>query len=234
MSNVLKSIVSRGLRQAGIVLREEAGVLDVISRHRPKMTFLGQSPFVTNDTFIAPSASVIGEVTNWDQSSVWYGAVIRADSSHPIEIGFTSSVGEGSVVTTLKRNGTLSTGFPPVCHIGHYVTICGGCVLKSCRINDLVVIGEKCTILQGAVVESNVMLEPGTLVPPYALIPSGQKWGGNPASFISNLTADELEDIKNISLETNQRAKEHLLEFLPVGNSYVHLEDLERKQAGAA
>ena len=66
------------------------------------MTFLGQSPFVTNDTFIAPTASVIGEVTNWDQSSVWYGAVVRADSSHPITIGFTSSVGEGSVVVLGK------------------------------------------------------------------------------------------------------------------------------------
>ena len=195
------------------------------------MTFLGQSPFVTNDTFIAPTASVIGEVTNWDQSSVWYGAVVRADSSHPITIGFTSSVGEGSVVTTLKKNGTLTTGFPPVTHVGHYVTIGGGCVLKSCRIDDLVVIGEKCTILEGAVVESNVILEPGTVVPAYAYIPSGQKWGGNPAKFIANVTADEAEEIKKTSLETHQRAKEHLEEFLPVGNTYVHLEELEKQQA---
>lgn len=197
------------------------------------MTFLGQTPFVTNDTFIAPTASVIGEVTNWDQSSVWYGAVVRADSSHPITIGFTSSVGEGSVVTTLKKNGTLLTGFPPVCHIGHYVTIGGGCVLKSCRIDDMVVIGEKCTILEGALVEANTMLEPGTVVPPYARIPSGQKWAGNPAAYVADLTPDELEDIKKISLEIHQKAKEHLLEFLPIGNTYLHLEEVEKK-AGTA
>jgi gamma-carbonic anhydrase len=227
----LQGAISRGLREAGSKIREEAGALEIISRHRPKMTFLGQTPFLTNDTFIAPSASVIGEVTNWDQSSVWYGAVVRADSSHPITIGFTSSIGEGSVVTTLKKNGTLKTGFPPVCHIGHYVTIGAGCVLKSCRIDDLVVVGEKCTILEGAIVEANVMLEPGTVIPPYARIPSGQKWGGNPATFVANLTADELEDIKKISLETHQKAKEHLLEFLPVGNTYVHLEDIVKKAA---
>jgi len=230
MANIVKSVVSKGLRQAGNTLREEAGMLEIISRHRPKMTFLGQSPFVTNDTFIAPTASVIGEVTNWDQSSVWYGAVVRADSSHPITIGFTSSVGEGSVVTTLKKNGTLTTGFPPVTHIGHYVTIGGGSVLKSCRIDDLVVIGEKCTILEGSVFESNVILEPGTVVQPYSYIPSGQKWGGNPAKFIANVTADEAEQAKKISLEIHQRAKEHLTEFLPVGNTYVHLEELERQQ----
>jgi carbonic anhydrase/acetyltransferase-like protein (isoleucine patch superfamily) len=197
------------------------------------MTFLGQSPFKTNDTFIAPSASVIGEVTNWDQSSVWYGAVVRADSSHSITIGFNSNIGEGSVVATLGKNGSLKTGFPPVCHIGHYVTVGAGSILKSCRVDDLVVIGEKCTIMEGSWIESNVMLEPGTVVPPYARIPSGQKWGGNPAAYIADVGADELEDIKRTSNEIHTRAKEHLLEFLPLGNTYVHLEELERQQSGA-
>jgi len=213
------------------MLRDEGGGLEIISRHRPQMTFLGQSPFVTNDTFIAPTASVIGEVTNWDQSSVWYGAVVRADSSHPITIGFTSSIGEGSVVTTLRKNGTLDTGFPPITHIGHYVTIGAGSVLKSCRVDDLVVIGEKCTILEGAVVESNVILEPGTVVPAYSYIPSGQKWAGNPAKYVAPVTTDEAENIKRTSLEIHQRAKEHLTEFLPVGSTYLHLEELEKQQA---
>ncbi len=197
------------------------------------MTFLGVTPFVTNDTFIAPTASVIGEVTNWDQSSVWYGAVVRADASHHITIGFKSSVGEGSVVTTLRKNATLQTGFPPVCHIGHYVTVGAGSVLKSCRIDDLVIIGEKCTIMEGALVEANTILEPGTFVPPYARIPSGQKWGGNPAIFIAHLDANELDSIKRASEEVQERAKEHLTEFLPVGYTYVHLEELEKKQTAA-
>ena len=87
--------------------------------------------------------------------------------------------------------------------------------------------------MEGCLVESNVILEPGTVVPPYARIPSGQKWGGNPAAYIADVTAVEAEDIKKKSNEIHQRAKEHLLEFLPVGNTYVHLEELERQQAGA-
>jgi gamma-carbonic anhydrase len=182
---------------------------------------------------VAPNASVIGDVTSWDQSSVWYGAVVRADSQHPITIGFTSSVGEGSVVCTLPKNGTLQSGFPPVCHIGHYVTVGAGSVLKSCRIDDLVVIGEKCTILEGALVEANTMLEPGTVVPAYARIPSGQKWGGNPAKFVAKLTPEEEEGIKKTALEIHNQAREHLLDFLPVGNTYIQLEELERQQSGA-
>jgi len=196
------------------------------------MTFKGMQPFKTNDTFIAPSASVIGDVTNWDQSSVWYKAVVRADSSNAdITIGFASNVGEGSVVMTLPESVTEleDSGFPPDCYIGHYVSIGAGCVLKSCRIEDLVVIGDKCTILEGALVETNVMLESGTVVQPYQRIPSGQKWAGNPAKFVADLTPQESESIKTKALKIHEVAKEHLLEFLPYGYTYVQLEELERE-----
>jgi carbonic anhydrase/acetyltransferase-like protein (isoleucine patch superfamily) len=195
------------------------------------MTFRGVKPFKTNDTFIAPSASVIGDVTNWDQSSVWYKAVVRADSNHSITIGFSSSVGEGSVVNTLTSSAELDSGLPPDTHIGHFVTIGSGCVLKSCRIDDLVVVGDKCTILEGALVENHVILEAGTVVAPYQRIPSGQKWAGNPATFVAELTPEERESIKGKATKIHETAKEHILEFLPYGYSYVALEDLE-KEAG--
>lgn len=78
--------------------------------------------------------------------------------------------------------------------------------------------------------EANVILEPGTVVPPYARIPSGQKWGGNPAKFVSNLTPDEVEGIKKQALEIHNQAREHIVEYLPVGNTYIQLEELERQQ----
>lgn len=193
------------------------------------MTFRGQKPFQTNDTYIAPSASVIGNVTNWDQSTVWYKAVVRADT-HPITIGFSSSVGEGTVVTTLNVDELEETGFPPETHIGHYVTIGAGCVLKSCRLDDMVIVGDRCVILEGSLVENNVILEPGTVVMPYQRIPSGQKWGGNPAVYISDVTPEEKEHIPAEALHVHEQAKEHLVEFLPYGYSYVHLEDIEKEQ----
>lgn len=196
------------------------------------MRFNGQTPFQTNDSFFAPTASVIGHVTAWDQSSIWYKAVVRADSPHSsVTIGFSSSVGEGSVVLTeLPSVATLpDTGFPPDTHIGHYVTVGAGCVLKSCRIDDLVIIGDKCTIMPGALVEHHCILEAGSTVEQYQRIPSGQKWGGNPATYIADLTPYERESFQAKALNVHEHAREHLAEFLPYGNTYVHLEELERQ-----
>jgi gamma-carbonic anhydrase len=200
------------------------------------LRFQGKTPFTTNDTFVAPTASIIGDVTCWDQSSIWYKAVVRADSPHgSITIGFNSSVGEGTVVTTeLPSVEALeTTGFPPDAHIGHYVTIGAGCVLKSCRIDDIVEIGDKCVILQGALVEHHSILEPGSLVMPYQRIPSGQKWGGNPAVFIADLTPKEQTHIQQTSAMVRKKAYEHFCEFLPYGNTYVHLEELEKSHHAA-
>eukprot|EP00527_Entomoneis_sp_CCMP2396_P003239 CAMPEP_0198143238 /NCGR_PEP_ID=MMETSP1443-20131203/6131_1 /TAXON_ID=186043 /ORGANISM="Entomoneis sp., Strain CCMP2396" /LENGTH=235 /DNA_ID=CAMNT_0043806443 /DNA_START=135 /DNA_END=842 /DNA_ORIENTATION=+ len=220
--------LGRALREAGAALKR-AGEIEIFARHRPTVNFNGAKPFKTNDTFVAPTAVVIGDVTNWDKSSVWYKAVVRADSNHSITIGFSSCVGEGSVVKTLSSTAKLETGLPPDTYIGHYVTIGSGCVLKSCRVDDLVVIGDKCTILEGTIVDSHVMLEPGTVVMPYQHIPSGQKWGGNPAKFIANLTENEKEALQGKAEAVHSAALDHILEFLPHGFTYVQLEELEKQ-----
>jgi len=256
-----RAVVGRGLRETGAALKHASG-LEVFTRHRPRMAFLNHRPFKTNDTFIAPTASVIGNVTNWDESSVWYNAVVRADSGFPINIGFLSNVQEGAVVTTLScaKNAVdsdplnhvgstahsnavgegvvvaggevgkvLETGFPPDTHIGHYCSIGSGSVLVSCRVDDFVDVGDKCTILEGAWVESHVILEPGSLVPPYTRIPSGGRWGGNPIKFLGELGDGAKDGIKQKAIGRGVMAKEHAIEFLPVGSTYLHLEDLERE-----
>ena len=195
--------------------------------------FQGKKPFKTNDTFVAPTASIIGDVTNWDESSVWYGAVVRADS-HPITIGFSSNVQDRTVLHTLPAKvESLQTGFPPVCNVGHYCSIGAGSVLVSCVVQDLVDIGERCTIMEGSVIESNVVLEPGTVVPAYTRIPSGQKWGGVPATFIEELDGEAKDHIKDKAIKISLTAAEHLEEFLPMGNTYIHLEELEKKGVNA-
>lgn len=231
MAKAMRAALGHQLRETGAALRQ-MGAEEIFTRHRPRMFFNGKMPFQTNDTFIAPNASVIGAVTNWDRSSVWYDAVVRADS-HPIEIGYCSSVGEGSVVTTLPAGHMLKTGFVPETFIGHYVTIGSGCVLKSCRIDDLVEIGDKCTIMEGAIVENNTKLEAGTVVPAYGRIPKGQLWGGNPASYVRDLTEGETDEYryKNNCKAIHAIAYDHMVEYLPVGNTYVQLEELE-KMAG--
>ncbi len=205
--------------------------IQVFARHRPQMMWNFKKPFQPHDCFIAPTATVIGDVVCWDQASIWYGAVVRAEH-HNITIGFCSTIGEGCVLQTVK-GPLLETGFPPYVSVGHYNIIGAGSILTSCEIADLVLVGDKCTIGEGAMVETKVYLEPGTVVPPYARIPSGQRWGGNPAKFISHLDHDEEEAFEGLCEERQALAWEQLTEFLPVGATYLHWEELERKFHGA-
>lgn len=84
------------------------------------------------------------------------------------------------------------TGLSAATQIGVSVTVGAGSLLRSCKIEDLVIIGERCVIMEGSVIKSHSMLQPGTVVPPAKLIPSGQLWGGCPAQFIRKLTHDEV------------------------------------------
>jgi len=153
-----------------------------------------------------------------------------AIDSDPLKnVGHSNATGDGVVVAGGEVGKVLETGFPPITHIGHYSSIGSGSVLVSCRIDDLVDVGDKCTILEGAWVESNVILEPGSLVPPYTRIPSGGRWGGNPIKFLGDLGDGAKEGIKKKAEGRGVMAKEHTVEFLPVGSTYLHLEELEKE-----
>lgn len=193
------------------------------------MMYKQKLPFKTNDTFIAPTASVIGDVTNWDESSVWYGAVVRGDN-HAVEIGHSSNIQDRAVVKTISaKKEVLDSGFAPTCHIGHYVSVGAGSVLVSCRVEDFVDIGEKCTIMEGALIEKESILEPGSVVPAYGRIPSGERWGGSPAKFIEKLNGEQIGHIEEKAKKIQKQTLEHILEFLPYGNGYLQLEELEGK-----
>ena len=92
------------------------------------------------------------------------------------------------------RNGP--TGLPATTDIGLAVTIGAGSLLRSCKIEDMAVIGERSIVMEGSVISSKVVLLPGTVVPPAKIIPKKQVWGGNPAAFVRNLTHDEVRPLR--------------------------------------
>lgn len=77
------------------------------------------TPVIYLNTFIAPNASVIGEVIIGNESCIWYGSVVRGDIN-AVRIGNNTSIGENSVVHTA---GSLPTGIPASVNIGNFVTI---------------------------------------------------------------------------------------------------------------
>ena len=154
-----------------------------VSRHRPMMKYGDRRPVAANDAFVAPNATVVGRVELRDEASIWYGAVVRGDHAD-VSIGSVANVQDRAVIETVS---TLESGFPASVTVGDYTSVGAGSCLKSCVVEHTVDIGEGCVIDQGAVVQNTVVLEPGSVVPAGALITSGGRWAGNPATLVAPL-----------------------------------------------
>mmetsp|Transcript_10767 Transcript_10767/g.13971 ORF Transcript_10767/g.13971 Transcript_10767/m.13971 type:complete len:197 (+) Transcript_10767:147-737(+) len=175
------------------------------------MNLFEQRPRIfAEDVYVAPSASVVGEVDVCDYASVWYGAVIKGDRNKVV-IGPRANIQERAVIYTTD---SLESGFPAEVIVGERSSVGPGAVLYSCTIGDGCLIGAGSKVLQGARVEHFSVVLPGSVVPPGRLIPSGQVWGGNPAVYIKDLGEGEIAEIKEKADRTHELAKEHLDEFL--------------------
>jgi carbonic anhydrase/acetyltransferase-like protein (isoleucine patch superfamily) len=144
------------------------------------------APTVDN-AWVAPNASLIGEVIVSKYATVWYNVVIRAELN-PVRIGHFSSIGDGTSIMTACA---LPHGLAASVNIGKNVTIEPHCSIYSSIIDDDVFIGTGSVVMQGARIERGAHILAGSVVPPGSLIPAGQVWGGSPIAFVRNLTQDE-------------------------------------------
>jgi len=141
-------------------------------------TFLGRQPTLGQGVFIAKGATVLGDVTLGDFSSVWYKAVLRADINR-IVIGHHSNIQDNSVLH-------LADEYP--CLVGNYVTVGHGAIVHACRVADEVLIGMGSTILDAAVVGEQSIIGAGALVTQGQEIPPGSLVLGSPAKVVRPLT----------------------------------------------
>ncbi len=90
------------------------------------------------------------------------------------------------------RDRSSPTGLPASTTIGRHVVVGQGCLLRSCQVRHQAVIGDRCILLEGSIVEGSSALAPGSLLAPGRLVPHGQLWAGNPARYVRDLTTDEV------------------------------------------
>eukprot|EP00873_Tetraselmis_striata_P001751 jgi/Tetstr1/422015/TSEL_012879.t1 len=187
-------------------------------RQRSLLALEDKVPQLWPQVFVAPNAVVVGDVDIQDASSVWYGAVVRGDLSN-VTIGMYSSIGERSSVTTASAS---PTGGDPSTVIGDCVIVGAGCALRSCKVGSNSLIEDKAVVMEGATVGANAILGAGSVLPPGRAVPDGQMWAGNPAKYVRDVSAEELEEIAAAVEAKKGMAAEHAYEFLPVGN--IHLD----------
>lgn len=140
--------------------------------------FEGTHPTLGDGVFIADTACVVGDVVLGDGASVWYGTVLRGDTM-PIRVGRRSNIQDLSVVhITTDVAGTT---------VGDEVTVGHRVILHACTIHDRVLVGMGAIVLDEAVVESDVVIGAGSLVPPRARLTSGYLYLGSPAKRVRAL-----------------------------------------------
>lgn len=146
------------------------------------LPYKGIVPKIDNSAFIAPSASIIGDVEIGAETQIWYGCTVRGDVND-VKIGARTNIQDGSVIhVTHGFSGT---------HIGDDVTVGHNAILHACTIHDKGFVGMQACVMDGAVVESYGMVAAGALVPPGKVVKSGELWVGSPAKAVRELTQEE-------------------------------------------
>ena len=150
--------------------------------------YLNHMPQLGERVYVDEAAVVIGKVNLADEVSIWCGAVVRGDVN-TIQIGKRSNVQDGSVLHVTGGSANHPAGSPLI--IGEDVTIGHHVTLHGCIIGNRVLVGMGAIVLDDAVIEDEVMIGAGSLVPPRKRLQSGLMYMGSPAKAVRELTEAE-------------------------------------------
>ena len=143
-------------------------------------------PAVAASAWVADSAQVIGKVTLGENSSVWFGVVVRGDNA-PITVGAGSNIQDQSVLHTDHDKPLV---------IGENVTIGHQVMLHGCTIGDGSLIGIQAVVLNGAKIGKNCLVGAGSLVTEGKEFPDGSMIFGSPAKAVRQLSPEQIEGLK--------------------------------------
>jgi carbonic anhydrase/acetyltransferase-like protein (isoleucine patch superfamily) len=162
-----------------------------------------QQAEVAADAFVAPTATLIGDVSLQPDSSIWFGAVLRGDIEQ-ITIGRGSNIQDGSVCHTDPNNP---------CTVGDFVTVGHMAMLHGCEIGDGSLIGIGATLMNGSSVGKNC------IVGAHALVTEGKKFPDNvvimgaPAKVVRDITAEDRVALRANAERYVERAKRYKQEL---------------------
>lgn len=165
-----------------------------------------RTPLLHPDSYVAPSAVLIGRVRMEALSSVWFNCVVRGDTDD-ITIGEGSNVQDGSILHT---DPGIKLGVGRNCTIGHMV------MLHGCEIGDGTLIGIKSVVLNGAKIGSNCLVGAGSLVTERKSFPDGVLIMGTPAKIVRELTEQERAALQLNAQVYRDNARRYRTSFKPV------------------
>ncbi len=146
----------------------------------------GRAPQMADSAWVADSAQVIGDVTLGEDVSIWFGSVLRGDTSN-LQIGAGTNIQDGSVLHA-------DPGKPLV--VGERVTVGHQVMLHGCTIGDESLIGIGAVVLNGAKIGRNCLVGAGALVTEGKEFPDGSMIIGSPAKAVRELSPEQIEGLR--------------------------------------
>ena len=138
-------------------------------------------PQMGKNCFIAPNATIVGEVTMGNDCSVWFNAVIRGDVNK-ITLGDKVNVQDGAIIhCTYQKCGTI---------IGNNVSIGHNAIVHGCVINENVLVGMGAIIMDNAQIGSNSIIAAGAVILENTIVEPGSIYAGVPAKKVKNISED--------------------------------------------
>ena len=145
---------------------------------------LGKTPVIGENTFLAETATIIGDVEMGKECSIWYNAVLRGDV-HYIKLGDKVNIQDNAMVhCTYEKYPTT---------IGNNVSVGHNAIVHGCPIKDNVLIGMGAIVMDDCLVESNAIVAAGAVVTQGTHIKAGELWAGVPAKKIKDVSQELIE-----------------------------------------
>lgn len=160
-------------------------------------------PKLGKNVFVAPNASVVGNVTLGDDSSIWFGAVVRGDFQ-PIIIGKGSNIQDNATIHVMGDKPTI---------IGDSVIIGHNAIIHCAHIGNNCLIGMGSIVLGYSEIGDNVIIGSGSLLTQHKKIPSNSLVFGNPAKIIRSLRDDEIAALTASAVNYHEMAEHYMAEL---------------------
>jgi carbonic anhydrase/acetyltransferase-like protein (isoleucine patch superfamily) len=164
----------------------------------PLFSFEGVSPTVHPEAWIAPTATLVGDVTVEKGASIWYGVVIRADLGRII-------IREGA---NIQDNSVIHVG-DGICEVGRNVTVGHQCLVHDCSVGEQALIGNGAIVLDGATVGARSLVAAGATVTPGSVIPPESVAIGSPAKKIVPLEGNARLFVEHNAAVYHDLARRH-------------------------
>lgn len=174
----------------------------------PIRSYKGVLPKVSHDVYIDESSVIVGDISIGSHSSIWPLVAARGDVNY-MTIGKNTNIQDGTILHVTRKTPSNPQGYPLI--IGNDVTVGHHCMLHGCTLGNRILVGMGAIIMDGAVVEDDVFIGAGALVPPNKTLSSGYLYVGQPCKQARPLNEGERAFLKQ-SAENYVKLKDEYLD----------------------